>query len=177
MYLEEDMEYWLCWKCEPTLPASAGLHHCPELNTTFWPELIQKNGPFCKHTKNIKLEIKWPILFWSVVGERLTPGMQTRCSLDESECLRRWKKFRRLLKPNQRSFKTLNQPIFILTLITKNSETHLSLISNDSQLVSISSTFFACIFCTKVLFPSYILATKSTFLQKNSSEKYLWNWL
>jgi len=34
------------------------------------------------------------------------------------------------------------------------------------HLVSISSTFFARVFRTKVLFSSYVLATKSTFVQK-----------
>jgi len=45
------------------------------------------------------------------------------------------------------------------------------------QLVSISSKFYAHIFCTKVLFSSYILATKSPFVWKTRTKKCWWNWL
>jgi len=40
----------------------------------------------------------------------------------------------------------------------------------SNMMVSISSTFFASIFCTKVLFSSYVLATKSTFVRKTRTK-------
>ena len=48
--------------------------------------------------------------------------------------------------------------------------------SGDFHQVSISSTFFACALHPNVFFSSYVLATKSTFVQKSAHKKCWWNW-
>ena len=44
------------------------------------------------------------------------------------------------------------------------------------HLVLISPTFFARLFCTNILFSSYVLALVPKFCTKNMSIKHWWNW-
>jgi len=54
---------------------------------------------------------------------------------------------------------------------------HFHFLSCIEHQLSISSTFFGRVFCTKVLFSSYVFGNKKHFRTKNAREKHWWNCL